>query len=253
GIGIPQDRIDALFEKFTQADGSTTRKFGGTGLGLSICKQLSEMMGGRIGAESEEGKGSTFWFTAVFEKQPEDVRRAYDYDEDLLDKPVLVVDDHETNRLVLKEQLLVWNCRQDEARDGKSALEKLKNAALRGEPFPIAIIDMQMPEMDGRELGRRIKSDESISSTKLIMMTSMGERGDASRVKEIGFSAYLTKPVKQSVLYDCLLAVISERAPTENEGRRDIVTHHSLADAKKLRLRILLVDDNETNRLVAQG
>ena len=258
GIGIPQDKLNSLFEKFTQADTSTTRKFGGTGLGLSICKQLSEMMGGRIGAESpstssRENKGSTFWFTAVLKKQPADVRLAYDYDEDLQDKSVLVVDDSATNRLVLKEQLLVWNCRFDEAQDGSSALEKLKSAAEQGEPFPVAIIAMQMPEMDGRTLGQRIRSDESLSSTKLIMLTSMGERGDASSFREIGFSAYLTKPVKQSALYDCLLAVVNERPPTGKEVRRDIITLHSLADDKRQRLRILLVDDNETNRLVAQG
>ena len=257
GIGIPQDKLNSLFEKFTQADTSTTRKFGGTGLGLSICKQLSEMMGGRIGAESHstsgrENKGSTFWFTAVFKKQPAD-RLAYDYDEGLRDKPVLVVDDSATNRLVLKEQLLVWNCRFDEAQNGSRALEKLKNAAEQGEPFPVAIIAMQMPEMDGRTLGQKIRSDESLSSTKLIMLTSMGERGDASIFREIGFSAYLTKPVKQSALYDCLLAVVNECPPTGKEVRRDIITLHNLADDKRQRLRILLVDDNETNRLVAQG
>ncbi|NIA16471.1 MAG: PAS domain S-box protein, partial [Nitrospiraceae bacterium] len=149
GIGIPEDRLNTLFEAFTQMDASTTRKYGGTGLGLSIGRQLAKLMGGEIGADSEEGKGSTFWFTAVFEKQPEGTRSEPMIPENIRGKRVLVVDDNETNRLVVRQQLLSWGCRHDEAPDGESALKKLKAALAEGDPFDIAVLDMQMPEMDG--------------------------------------------------------------------------------------------------------
>ncbi len=253
GIGIPKEKIDTLFNKFTQADSSTTRRFGGTGLGLSISKQLIEMMGGQITAESGEGKGSTFRFTAMFKKQPEDRQPAHAETKELRGTRILVVDNSSTNRLVLKEQFLSWDCRFDEAESGKTALIKLRDAASDESPFTIAIIGMQMPVMDGKMLGKKIKADPLISSTKLIMLTSIGTRGDASLFRKTGFEAYLVKPVKQSLLRDCLLTLMGKAPSLDDQNRHRLITSHSIADDSKKRMSILLAEDNRTNQLVAVG
>jgi len=249
GIGIPGDRIDSLFESFTQADASTTRKFGGTGLGLTISRQLVQIMGGQIGVESEEGKGSTFWFTAVFQKQPAGKERAVGPAQDIRGKRVLVVDDNATSRLLLKKHLLSWHCRHDEAPDGETALMKLRAALEEGDPFELAILDMQMPGMDGETLGCKIKEEESLRDTLLVLLTSMGSRGDAARLKEIGFSAYLNKPLKPSRLYDCLATVTGGRQADSSAGT--MVTRHSIAEERKRKIRILVAEDIPTNQKVA--
>jgi len=250
GIGIPQNDIEWLFKSFSQADNSTTRKFGGTGLGLAISKQLAELMNGQIGAKSEEGKGSTFWFTAVFEKQSESKKEMF-IPEDIREKYILIVDDNATNRFVLKEQLKLWGCRYGEASSGKQALEELRLAMAGNDPFEIAIIDMQMPEMDGETLGQKIKQDPDLKETILVLLTSMGKRGDAKRIGEIGFAAYLTKPVKQSQLFDCLATVTVTKKEMLKDQPATIVTRHSMAEHKKRKQRILLVEDNATNQKVA--
>ncbi|MFZ0483710.1 MAG: ATP-binding protein, partial [Desulfobacterales bacterium] len=201
GIGIPHDRMEKLFKPFSQLDSSSTREFSGTGLGLTISKQLSEMMGGRIGVESQEGKGSKFWFTAVFEKQPEPSRKREILPGDIRDKYILIVDDNATNRHVLREQLKSWGCRFDEASGGEEALRKMRQESDDHRPFDIAILDMQMPGMDGETLGQKIKQNSDLKNTILVLMTSIGKRGDAKRLEQIGFVGYLTKPVKQSQLY----------------------------------------------------
>jgi signal transduction histidine kinase/DNA-binding response OmpR family regulator len=252
GIGIPKDRMDRLFQSFSQVDASTTRRYGGTGLGLAISKELSGMMGGRIGVESEDGKGSTFWFTAVLEKQPRgrDIDIVVPYD--IRKKRILVVDDNAVNREVLKERLKSWGCRFDEASGGKQALEKLRRAASDRDPFGIAILDMQMPEMDGETLGRKIKKAPDLKDTHLMMLTSLGLRGDAARMKEIGFAAYLTKPVKVSQLYDSLIAIVGRETETrEGVSSESIVTKHSISEDKKRKIRILLAEDNMINQQVA--
>ncbi len=251
GLGIAQDRLRSLFEAFSQADASTTRKYGGTGLGLSISRQLVELMGGEIGAESEVGKGSTFWFTARLEKQSEGAHAEPAVPEDIRGKHMLVVDDNATNRLVLKERLLSWDCRHDEAPDGRIALDKLKAAEDEGDPFDIAILDMQMPEMDGETLGRTIKGDPALSDVQLVMMSSIGQRGDAARMKAAGFSAYLSKPVKQSEFFDCLASVLGHSTTREMSSAKSLITKHSLAEDKKRKVRILLAEDNVVNQKVA--
>jgi two-component system sensor histidine kinase/response regulator len=249
GIGIPQNRIESLFQPFKQADTSTTRRYGGTGLGLTISKVMVKLMGGQIGVESEEGKGSTFWFTAVFQKQLRARETAVGTVEAIRGKRLLVVDDNATSRLFLKNYLTSWQCRYDEALDGETALMKLRAAVEEGDPFELAILDMQMPGMNGEMLGCKIKEDESLHDTLLVLLTSMGKRGDVARLREIGFSAYLNKPLKPSRLYDCLMTVISGRRV--DSSARTIVTRHSIAEERKHKIRILLAEDNPTNQKVA--
>jgi two-component system sensor histidine kinase/response regulator len=251
GIGIPQDRMSRLFRSFSQADQSTTRKYGGTGLGLSISKKLSEMMGGRIGVASQPGKGSEFWFTAVLAKQPDHQVRPVILRDDIHGKRVLIIDDNATNRHILRDQLQSWGCRFSEVPGGREALDALQGAAAQNDPFDIAIIDMQMPHMDGEMLGARIKQTPSIRDTAMVMMTSMGDRGDAKRFTEIGFAAYLTKPVKSSQLFDCLTTVIGGKQQETSEQPLPIITRHSLAEDKRRCFKILLAEDNLVNQKVA--
>ena len=260
GIGIPEARRAAIFEPFTQVDGSTTRKYGGTGLGLAICKQLAELMGGEIGVESEEGKGSTFWFTARFEKQASEVsfnpgigvktsevlKRT-----DITGARILVVDDNETNRKLMTTLLNSWGCRYESAADGETALKLLHEAAEQNDPFRIALLDQLMPGMDGSELGRRIKADPLLESTLMVMVTSLGRRGDAAILEQIGFAGYLSKPVRQSQLYDCIALVLGRAAGDLPET--GIVTRHTVAEVAHRSVRILLAEDNVINQKVAQS
>ena len=255
GIGIPRNRREALFEAFTQVDGSTTRKYGGTGLGLTISKQLAEIMGGKIGVDSVEDEGSTFWFTAVFEKQPPGAQPPESLPRDIADRlagvRVLAVDDNETSRLVVGGLLESWRFRHDEVKSGRSALEKLRGAVEEDDPYSVAILDMVMPEMDGEELGKLIKADPLLKETRLIMMTSFGKRGDAARMGKIGFEGYLPKPVKRSILFDCLATILIGKSHEKGKGPQGMVTRHSIAEDKRANARILLAEDNITNQQVA--
>ena len=259
GIGIPADKQALMFQKFTQADASTTRRYGGTGLGLAISKQLAEIMGGDIGLISEEGQGSEFWFTARFEKQVGLERNA---------RPpavisgvhILIVDDSPTNREILSLQLKAWGTRAEATSDGPQALLALAQARDAGDPFAAAIVDMQMPGMDGEDLARAIKADPSLARTKLVLMTSMGQRGDAHIMEQIGFSAYLVKPARQSDLFDCLSTVLAgdESGDGQEPGAADrttrpIVTRHAIREMRRGAIRILLAEDNITNQQVATG
>ena len=258
GIGIPKDRMDRLFKSFSQVDASTTRKYGGTGLGLTISKQLTELMGGEIGVESEEGKGSTFWFTVVLGKQAESDVKDIVAPEDIKRKNILIVDDHAVNRLVFRGYLESWGCRFDEAENGDRALSKLREAANREDPFHIALLDMQMPGMTGETLGGKIKSDPDLSKTRLVMVTSMGQRGDAERLKRTGFAAFLTKPVKKSVLFDCLRIVLGLKDSRSKADLSPIVTSFTVEEMRAgeettgRKLRILLAEDNIVNQKVAE-
>ncbi|MEI6126845.1 MAG: response regulator [Pseudomonadota bacterium] len=250
GIGIPRKKIAQLFSPFSQVDGSTTRKYGGTGLGLSISKQLAELMGGQIGVRSKKDKGSAFWFTAVFEKQLAGQTAETLPCADLTGVRVLVVDDNDTNRLLLTTLLKSWGCRYGEAAGGEAALELLHGALREADPYQVALLDMLMPGMDGAELGCRIKEGPELYHTRLIMLTSLGSRGDARRLEEIGFAGYLTKPVRQAQLRECLSLVLGN---VKTPGVKDagLVTRHTVSEAHKSRVRILLAEDNATNQIVA--
>jgi two-component system, sensor histidine kinase and response regulator len=220
-------------------------------LGLAISKQLVELMGGEMGVISEEGRGSTFWFTALFEKQPSGSLTESPQPADLRGLNVLIVDDHNTNRLLLATLLKSWGCRFAEAADGPEALAKLHQAAQAGDPFRIALLDMLMPGVNGAELGRKIKGDPKIGGTQLVMMTSLGQRGDVALLEGIGFSGYLTKPIRQSLLRECLALVMGRKALAQEQFAPTLVTRHTVAESLKRRLRILLAEDNATNQLVA--
>ncbi|MCP5105786.1 MAG: response regulator [bacterium] len=250
GIGIAEEHQAALFKPFTQVDSSPSRRHGGTGLGLSISKQLAQMMGGDIGVRSQPGKGSTFWFTARFDKQPPIEKPQPEQMEGIAGERVLVVDDNATNRRLMTLLLDSWDCRYQTVPDGTSALAELEKAAAGGAPYRITVIDMQMPGMDGETLGAKIKENPGISSTLLVMMTSLGRRGDAARLEKIGFSAYLTKPIKQSLLYECLVTVHSGKEPPSAKTGKGIVTRHSIVEARRRMVRILVAEDNITNQEV---
>ncbi len=248
GIGIPAEKQEHLFQKFTQADASITRKYGGTGLGLAISKELVERMGGQIGVNSEEGRGSECWFTVRLGKQA-DREHSFDPPADIRGAYVLVVDDNATNRQVLSGQLQAWGIRSEEAPDGPMALQALRRAVDAGDPFQMAIVDMQMPGMDGITLGRAIKGDKALRNTRLVLMTSLGRRGDAKEMERIGFSAYLTKPARQSELFDCLAIALADRAAARPS--RPIITRHRVRELRRGVVRILLAEDNITNQQVA--
>ncbi len=251
GIGIPKEHRNRLFKSFSQVDGSVTRKYGGTGLGLSISKQLAKMMGGEIGVESRVNKGSEFWFTAPLKKQPQGREEKIIVPESIRSKRILIVDDNAINRQIFKEQLKSWGCRYGEASSALQAWDELRRGQAAADPFEIAIIDMQMPGMDGENLGRNIKQDQELADTLLIMLSSIGERGDTARLKELGFAGYLSKPVKQSQLYDCLTTVAGIKKSSAKEQDSVMVTRYSLAENNKRRLRILLAEDDITNQKVA--
>jgi CheY-like chemotaxis protein/anti-sigma regulatory factor (Ser/Thr protein kinase) len=244
GIGIPSEQQPYLFDAFSQVDSLVDPELGGTGLGLTISKDLIEMMDGEIGVESVEGKGSNFWFTVALEKQEGVPVSVPETDTGISGVRVLVVDDNATNRRLLALLLDSWDCRYEEAVEGETALLLLEEAAMDGDPYQIAVLDMQMPGIDGETLGAKIKENKILKDTRLVMMTSTGRRGDAGRLKNIGFDAYLPKPVKQALLYDCLVTVHGGASVLSDEEKHHMVTRHSIAEARRQKVRILIVEDN---------
>ncbi|MBT8342648.1 MAG: response regulator [Desulfatitalea sp.] len=248
GIGIPEDKLDQVFQAFEQTDSSTTRIYGGTGLGLSISKKLVEMMDGEIGVESGLGKGSKFWFTAVFPKQRHQHSDNSVLPVSIADKRFLLVDDNQTNLDILGGYLAAWGCAYDMASSGKVGLSLMHAVAKVNAPFDAVIVDMMMPGMDGAELGRRIKNDPSISDVKMVMLTSMGLRGDAPKMKQIGFDAYLNKPVRRSELFNALIFAFGQKAKKETDNKFSLHTKHSLLERERQNLNVLIVEDNRINQ-----
>ncbi len=262
GIGIPQDKVNHLFEAFTQVDASTTRRYGGTGLGLVIVRRLCQVMGGDIHVSSKLGKGSTFEFDFLIDHSNSSqlVRPSIDISK----LNVLIVDDNETNLYVLRSQLKIWGANVTEACDGQQALLICQQRLDSPDTplFDIAILDMQMPNMDGIELGRLIKNNEKLASIKLVMMTSMTYQGDIEQLAKIGFSAYFPKPATTSDLYDALnvmaedgIALASAKTLVTGEYLDSLQqpTHSEQEISIPSNTRILLVDDNPINLLVAEG
>jgi len=246
GIGIDKEACARIFTAFTQGDGSTTRKYGGTGLGLAIAKQFAEMMGGTIGVESEPGRGSSFWFTARLGRQAQRLRVRTAPRKNLQGLTVLIVDDNATNRDLLHHQVSSWGMRNDRAEGGRQALEMLREAAAAGKPYDIAILDMMMPGMSGLELARRIKSEGSIAGVRLVLLTSVGLRGDGAEARRAKIEAYLSKPVRQSDLYNCLATLMGQSG---DPGV--LVTRHTLAEkVPPLQGHVLLAEDNAVNQEV---
>jgi len=249
GIGIDPSIQSDLFASFVQADGSTTRRYGGTGLGLAISKRLVQLMNGEIDVKSQPGRGSTFWFTARFERQAQGTAPTPTPPARLAGRLVLVVDDNATNRQILRQQLGHWGLRVTAEESGPKALATLREAAASGKGFELAILDMKMPGMDGLSLARAIKAEEGTSGVHLVLLTSIGQRGHGAEASRIGISAYLTKPVDEADLYDCLVEVLARgRSPRE----RSLVTRHSLREARPpTGARLLVGEDNEVNQKVA--
>ncbi|MBF0204105.1 MAG: response regulator, partial [Desulfamplus sp.] len=250
GIGIPKNKQAIIFEEFAQADGSTTRQYGGTGLGVTISKQLTLLMDGEMGLESEEGKGSTFWFTVPFRVQAEQ------QEDDCENKPavdlsnlkVLVMDDNHTNRAIQMEYLKSWGCLPYEVSGGKEALLILMKSVFSSQPFDLIMSDAQMPEMDGFEFTRELKMVEPLQNIPILMLTSMGKLGDSKICKQLGINGYLIKPVKRDHLRKAIEKVLGRAGKEKNKTGGQLVTRHTLIDEQREQIQILLVEDYPTNQ-----
>jgi CheY-like chemotaxis protein len=252
GIGIPPEAQERLFKPFSQADSSTTRKYGGTGLGLVICKQLVENMGGEIGVRSSEGEGSTFWFTVRLEKQPATCETAGQ--DDLAHLRVLIVDDHPTQRKVLSHHLHAWRVRNGLICAPQEAVAFLRSAAGDGSPYDFVVLDLQHPGRDGAPLARAIKSAPELSSVRLVMLTSLHLRPLPPELQAGGIDAVLTKPVRPSTLYACFVQVLRAGNSTTVHFHRknpDAASTSLRVPASDRALRILVAEDNAVNQKVA--
>src|SRR3989449_5339010 len=249
GIGISPETCERLFQSFSQADSSTTRRYGGTGLGLAISRRLVEMMGGSIGVESTSGAGSTFWVTVRPAKRPVPPTAMRADLTELRRLRVLGVDDNATNCTLLAAQLGAWGMHVDCVANASRALDSLRMAHRDARPYDLAILDHQMPDMDGMTMARSIKSDPALASVPLVLLTSVSFRGCAGEAEQAGFSALLLKPIRQSQLYDCIATVVG--MATEPSPSR-LITLQTLREAQgQLRARILVAEDNVVNQRVA--
>jgi signal transduction histidine kinase/CheY-like chemotaxis protein len=255
GTGIPADKIGVLFEKFSQVDGSTTRKYGGTGLGLAISKQLVNLMGGEVGVASEVGKGSTFWFTLPLvvdtEARPEPAPVG-----DLRGLRVLVVDDNDVNRRVLEEQITSWGMRSTSYSGGAAALVALRVAQAAGDPFHFALLDYLMPEMDGAAVAAKIKGDPEMWGTVVILLTSVGHIGELRNMDGVEVDVSLLKPVRQSQLLNAMTSAWSRRAAAVAVGGGGRTVEREAHNSDRGRyagsaLRVLIAEDNVVNQKVA--
>ena len=221
-------------------------------MGLAISSELVRGMGGEIGLESIVGVGSTFWVTIPFEKQTQKDETDFKVTStvELDDIHILGVDDNATNRFILTKMVEGFGCRIETATDGRNALEMIRNAENNGDPFRIVLLDMQMPGMDGEQTARAIKADPASQNIDIVILTSIGERGDAARLSGIGCSGYLLKPVKQELLRDALFAILSQKQMNAKQGQ--FITRHSLKDHKRQEMSILLAEDNHINQKLAK-
>jgi signal transduction histidine kinase/CheY-like chemotaxis protein len=249
GIGIPKSQLGKVFRAFEQVDSSNTRQYGGTGLGLTISSQLVELMEGKIWAESEPGVGSVFHFTARFGLGSQPVRRVIPRERSLLEHVrVLIVDDNATNRIILEETVRSWGMLPTAAADSEEAMTLISRAYLSGRPFSLALVDFMMPGMNGFELAEVLSKSQGSNIEKIIMLTSGGQRGDAAKCQELGISAYLMKPIKQSDLKDAILMTMQKTSG--DQSRPPLITRHTVREAR-MRISILLAEDNPVNQMLA--
>ncbi|MCJ8312620.1 MAG: response regulator [Saccharospirillaceae bacterium] len=249
GIGVSKDDSKRLFDKFTQADSSTTRKYGGAGLGLSISKQLSELMGGQIGCEPNENKGSTFWFTVELKnstKKPLELNRG-----ELTNAKVLVLDDNKTRTTLIGGLLTYWNVKHDFCQNADTAIKILSAASAQNNPFDILVIDIKTPKVDVIELAKKIKNNDVIKQIHLVILTSSGP-SEEGLYNSAGFDAVLAKPFRQPDLYDCLSQVMGYSLKIENPILSATPSKQSINKSAKHDFTILLVEDNKVNQLVAR-
>jgi len=252
GMGIPASRLDALFKPFTQVDSSTMRRYGGTGLGLSIVKRLVDLMGGETGVTSEQGAGSTFWFTARLGVAQDMTRARPAPPAALRSQRIIVVDDNMTNRKVLMGQLSLCGMDALCASSADEALSVMRQAAAAGRPFEVALLDHQMPGCDGATLGKTILDEPALRQARLILLTSSGQRGDGRMFAGLGFAGYLLKPVTNRDLTDCLMMVLGTQAEGWRLATQPIVTRHALRSQRvRDSYHILLAEDNIVNQKVA--
>ncbi len=254
GIGLSEEAQRRIFDSFSQADGSTTRKFGGTGLGLAICKKLMTLMGGDLGVVSQPGQGSQFWITLPLKRQTSSLPHTLK-DTNLRGIRTCIVDESDSNRLLFHHYADDWGMHCDSLTTGAATLSRLRTAATEGKPYDILISDMFLPDMDGLELGKSVKADPLLAQTQLIMLTTLGRRGDARSAQEAGFAAYLTKPIRQAQLCQCLSLVLNpemSKGAQEKEATRPLITRHLLNEMEPVKnFRLLLAEDNIVNQKVA--
>jgi CheY-like chemotaxis protein len=252
GIGIPAEKLEAVFDVFSQADSSTTRQYGGSGLGLSISKQLVEIMGGKVWVESETGTGSAFHFTVQFHMPTPRKVKVQEPDLTSLKEQqlrFLIVDPNASNRVILGDILSSWGFSHLEAVDGKGALAKMEKAVKENNPFSLVIVDAQLPDMDAFEMSRRIKENPLYTGTRIIMLTSIGMIGDAARAVEAGISAYLIKPIKRSDLFDAVMNLQKPSGVKEPAPKPGLVTTHSIREERqRQKSLVLLAEDDAANR-----
>jgi len=251
GPGIPLETQARLFQPFVQADSSTSRKFGGTGLGLAICKRLAESLNGSIGVESTAGVGSTFWVTFRFSRQAAVKLQPQNMDE-FVDTRVLIIDDNETSRQFLHQQMIAWRLHDGCARSGKEALALLHRSVIEKSPYRVAIIDLQMPEMDGLALVRKINADPLLSATRLILLTQFGRPIPTDELRTLNVAACCVKPVRQSALFDCLVQGLT-RSVNASQSRQHEPFLRSMAPLSLRKERLLLAEDNTINQRVGSG
>ena len=256
GIGISEEQQARLFQAFSQADGSTTRKYGGTGLGLAICRRLIEMMGGEIGVTSQPGAGSCFWFTARFEQVPVQPSLSPAEGTALQEVRVLIVDDKPINCRILESLVKKWGMRATVLGGSAAVLDHLYEEASRGDRYELAILDFDMATLDGLQLAQAIITAVSLQPPQIVLLTSVGRRGDAKLAQAMGVSAYLTKPVRESQLSRCLSTVLDQRRMSDAgqmvRREQELITRHRLAEATvSTGMKILLAEDNIINQKVA--
>jgi two-component system, sensor histidine kinase and response regulator len=242
GIGIAPEHVGSVFKEFTQADSTMTRRYGGTGLGLAISQRLVTLMGGQLTVTSEVSRGSEFAFTIALPVETASPTRATGLAA-LGGRRMLIVDDNQTNRRILREMLAAEGIQVDEAATAAEGLDALRRAR-----YDLAILDVQMPDMDGFQLAMAVRGEKKIARTNLLMLTSAGQRGDGERCRELGIRGYLTKPISRADLLEALGTVLA--APAEESGTPDVITRHTIAESRKS-LRVLLAEDNPVNQQVA--